>query len=527
MDLRTVWICARAAIVEVDVEGLFELDAPLRVVVNGEDRGETRQIETYIGDLEPAQHYDVAFMDGDACRAHALFDTKPESFTLDVRAFGAAGDGQRDDTSSIQTAILCCPADGRVLIPRGMYKVSSLFLKDGVSVELAAGAQLQAVYDREGRAYLPGTIEGAEGYGYKGTGLLPLGTWEGESAQMFTGIINGIQVKNACVYGEGCIDGQANYENWWPDHKTIRIAARPHLFFLTECENVALVGVTLRNSPSWNIHPVLSHGLEFRCLTLESPKVSPNTDGINPESCSDLVISGCLFSVGDDCIAIKSGKLQMQRVLRPPVRTMLVEHCCMHYGHGGVVLGSEAAGGVIGLHVKNCLFDHTDRGLRIKTRRGRGKDSIYDDILFEHISMVGVGTPFTVNSFYFCDVDGKSDYVQERNPLPVDERTPHVRSLTFRDIEANESRLAASYIVGLPEMPIEQVAFYNVHVTYGSHIDPEPPEMACYVEPIAKRGLIVNNAQHVILSNVVIEGQEGKEFDFDHVARVDQYSSEK
>ncbi|OZG67491.1 glycoside hydrolase family 28 protein [Bifidobacterium eulemuris] len=515
MRLSIVWKCARAAVVEADDGGVYRTRTQWRIIVNDRLWGTTDLVETYLDGLEPNTTYRVRYerdlADGTVESSNAVFVTEPETFTLDVRDFGAAGDGERDDTISLQAAIMACPRGGRVLVPAGEYRVKNLFLTSGLTLELAEGATIAARHDRENLAYLPGTVQGEPGAGYAGGDKLPLGRWEGESFPMFCGILTGLGVNDVTVYGRGVIDGGANddEDNWWYEAKRMRVATRPRMVFLSDCERVDLVGVTVRNSPSWNIHPVLSRNLRFLNLTIESPKVSPNTDGLNPESCDDVLIKGCHFSVGDDCIAVKSGKIAMPKELRPACRNLVIEQCHMHDGHGSIVLGSEAAGGIKGLIARDCLFERTDRGLRIKTRRGRGRDSVYEAIQFDHIVMDEVKVPFVVNSFYYCDADGTSDYVQNRGPLPVDDGTPNVASLSFRNIEATNCHAAAAYITGLPESKIGRVAFHHVHVTFAPDAQPFLPAMACGVEEMTRQGIIAQNVSCLVLDDVDIEGQEG------------------
>lgn len=514
MELNVAWKCARAAVIELDDGGLFETEKEWDIYVNNVYRDKTRRIETYLDRLNPGERNVVRYESGDEVLEVGV-TCDPESFTLNVRDFGCAADGVHDDTCAIQAAIMACPRDGRVLVPAGKYLVKSLFLKSDLTLELEEGAELLASIDRETLAYLPGTREGAEGAGHARSGMLPLGTWEGESQNMYCALITGIGAKNVTIYGRGVLNGQAAHDNWWHDAKNIfrpdqgKDVARPRLVFLTECEDVSLVGFTVKNSPSWNIHPVLCDRVSAYCLTVKGPKDSPNTDGFNPESCSYVTVKGCHFSVGDDCMAIKSGKLSMPRVLRPATHDMRIEHCYMHDGHGSVVIGSEAAGGVKDLTVKSCLFERTDRGLRVKTRRGRGKDAVNEGITFEHIRMDEVKTPFVVNSFYFCDPDGKSDYVQCREALPVDSRTPSAGSLLFSDIVAHNCHAAASYITGLPESKVDRLEFKDVHVDFAENPEPFVPAMACGVEEMTRKGFIVEHVRELVLDNVVIEGQEG------------------
>ena len=170
---------------------------------------------------------------------------------------------------------------------------------------------------------------------------------------------------------------------------------------MNHCKNIVLHGITVKNSPSWNIHPYFSEDLQFIGISVLGPKDSPNTDGLDPESCKNVDIIGVYFSVGDDCIAIKSGKIYMGAKYKTPSENLTIRQCCMRDGHGSITIGSEMAGGVKNLNVENCLFLHTDRGLRIKTRRGRGKDAIVTGIRFENIIMDHVMTPVVMNSFLF------------------------------------------------------------------------------------------------------------------------------
>ena len=183
-------------------------------------------------------------------------------------------------------------------------------------------------------------------------------------------------------------------------------------------------------------------------------------------------------------------------------------------------MGSEAAGGIKYLTVSKCVFESTDRGLRVKTRRGHGRDAVNEGITFEHIRMDEVLTPFVVNSFYFCDKDGKTDYVQSREALPVDERTPGFGAMTFKDIEATNCHAAAAYITGLPESKVTRLTFEDVHVTFSPDAQPAKPAMACGVEPMVRQGIIAQNVQVLDLCNVVVEGQDGEELELENVDRV-------
>ncbi len=445
---------------------------------------------------------EVAFDDGsevsDAFRTS--FETLTVTAGVNVRDFGAYGDGEHEDTSFIQSAIMCCPEGGLVTIPEGTYLHRGIYLKSGINIEIKKNAKLILVSRREDIPRFPGKLDGSTGAdGYF------LGTWEGEPFAMFNGSVTGVNVKNVCVYGEGTIDGGANKDNWWKDPKVINIAARPRIIFLKGCENVTFTGLTLSNSPAWTVHPFFSKKMGFYDLTIKNPWDSPNTDGINPESCDGVEIAGVHFSLGDDCIAVKSGKIDMGRLYKTPSKNIHIYGCLMEDGHGAVTVGSEAAAGVRELVVERCRFVRTDRGLRIKTRRGRGKDSVMDNIIFRDIEMDGVITPFVVNSFYFCDKDGKTDYVQDRNPLPVDERTPLIKRLIFERISAVNSHYAAGWIEGLPEQPIEEIILRDIRVSFAADAKKGVPAMALNVPECSREGFIVKNCTSFIKDNVIIE----------------------
>lgn len=224
-------------------------------------------------------------------------------------------------------------------------------------------------------------------------------------------MITGLHVENVKIIGEGVFDGNAQNGDWWVNHKIMRGAWRPNGLFLVHSKAVSLQGVTIKNTPSWNLHPYFSEKIDFIDLKIESPKDSPNTDGCDPESCKDVRIIGVNFSVGDDCIALKSGKIELGRTYKQPCERVLIRNCMMKYGHGAVVLGSEMSGGMKDIEVSQCFFLDTDRGLRIKTRRGRGNDAVIDGITFNNIYMKGVLTPLVMNMYYYCDDDGKTEYV--------------------------------------------------------------------------------------------------------------------
>lgn len=466
-------------------------------------KGMTNRSVTSIFGLVPNMEYRLLLKkDNQVCSIP--FQTEQESVTFDVRKFGARASAEKDDTLAIQSAIMACPEKGRVYIPAGKYHVTSLFLKSHIRIELAKGAELIGTIDPAALPILPGMIES-----YDEKRKYHLGTFEGNPLTSYASMLTGMNVEDCVIYGEGILNGNASVDDWWKIDKSHFTIARPNMIFLSHCRGILLAGLHITKSPMWTVHPYYSEGIDIFDISIENPWNSPNTDGIDPESCKEMQILGVKFSLGDDCIAIKSGKIYMGNHFCAPASDILIAHCLMEKGHGAVTIGSEIASGVTNIQVEKCLFRDTDRGLRVKTRRGRGKKSVLDGIRFCHIKMEGVKTPFVVNSFYFCDPDGKTEYVQTRETLPVDARTPTIGKLSFEDINCEDAEYGAAYYLGLPEQPIEEINMKDIQVTFKKEAQEGSPAMALYVPNMKKAGIYAENVRKMRIERVKIEGQEG------------------
>jgi polygalacturonase len=177
-------------------------------------------------------------------------------------------------------------------------------------------------------------------------------------------------------------------------------------------------------------------------------------------------------------------------------KNVTIRNCRLEKGHGSVTIGSEIAGGVSNVHVSRCIFAGTDRGVRIKTRRGRGEKSILTDLLFENISMDHVHMPLTVNMFYFCDPDGHTEYVQSRDAYPVDYRTPGIGSITVKDADCTGVDASFVCVMGLPEAPVEKISLENIKVSYLEE-DKRVPQ-----RPVMMDGFPEMTGRSIFLKNV-------------------------
>lgn len=411
--------------------------------------------------------------------------------TLDLKPVVLKPLDLEDNTKEIQQAIDNL-SKNEYLELDGLFKVVSVFLKDNVIINIKKGTTLLGSTEREKFPILKAN-EFLNGK--------PLGTWEGRAEDSFSSIITGLGNKNVIIYGEGIVDCNSQNGDWWIDHRTLRIARRPKGIFLHTCLNIVLEGITVCNTPSWNQHPFYSDNISYYDLKLINPPTSPTTDGCDPESCKNVNIIGCYISVGDDCIAIKSGKIDFAKLYRTPSSDIIVRNCFMEQGHAGVTLGSENSGGIENVDVSKCYFKSTDRGLRIKSQRGRGNLAIIKDIKFDNIIMDSVKTGFVINAFYKAGndvVDGRfiRDYVKPS------EITPVFKTFAFNNILCKNIEYGVGFFLGLPESMIEEVKLENVSVSFNYDAKEGECAMTSWHEKFKNVGFVVENVKKLILKNV-------------------------
>lgn len=513
--VKCLYAGSTSACFELENDTAYTAPAPFDVYLNGEHRFSCETNVFSFFDLKPDTHY-LAEVGMDGMRYALPFHTHADACAVDVHSFGAVGDGVHDDTTAIQTALHFLPAGARLYFPEGVYLTRPLALRSHITLDFARDAVLLGSADRTQYPVLPGVVADLNG----GSDLMT-GAFEGLTRPMYQSLLHGEYCEDITITGLGTLDGNAQNSDFWTGFKSFE-TARPRMVFLCNCRNVTMHGVTVKNSPSWNLHPFYCENVSFYDVKVEAPENSPNTDAIDPEACIGVNIIGCHLSVGDDCVAIKSGKLELSRQRLQAAQRHVIRNCRMAFGHGAVTLGSETACGVRDLSVTRCLFDSTDRGLRIKTRRGRGKHCDITGIVFENIRMRNVITPFVINMWYnCCDPDRFSDYVKCRTPLPVDDRTPHLGAFTFRNIDCTDAHAAACYIDGLPESPIDQVTFERVSIRFADDAKSFVPAMQNDAAARCRLGLYLNNVHRVCVNQVTVCGAQGGALITENCSQVD------
>ncbi|MCR4617504.1 MAG: glycoside hydrolase family 28 protein [Lachnospiraceae bacterium] len=501
MDFKIIEIFTRCISIERINDDKFETAEAATVLINGKPAISSNLNVITVSGLTPDTEYEIS-LEGKS--QVEKFTTGHESYILNVKDFGAVGDGVHPDANAIQAAIMTCPKDGCVYVPAGKYYCTPIFLKSDMTFWVDDKAVIYGDTDRTHYPILPGVIRNE----YDNDDEISVVSWEGNPLDSFASLIMALDCKNLDIIGGGEINGNADKSDWWVDVRNKRIAWRPKLLSVNNSCDVRVCGLHLKNSAAWCVHPYYSDRLKFINLEIWNPSNSPNTDGFDPESCTDVLLLGTKISVGDDCIAIKSGKIYMATYHYKETDGIEVRNCRLERGHGSVTVGSEVAGGVRGVRVSKCVFSETDRGLRIKTRRGRGERSYITDLRFEDLVMDRVHMPITVNMFYFCDPDGHTDYVQNQNPFPVDYRTPKIGSITVKDVVC--TGVDASFVCanGLPESPIEKIELDNCKVSYlpEGKRTPQCPIMMDGFPKLSGVGVYLKNVKEAVANNVSIEG---------------------
>lgn len=434
------------------------------------------------------------------------------------KEFGVVGDGIFDNSEVFKQAFSAVKEGDILHLEAGRYKTGPLSLTaSNVVIELEKGALIQFIDDQ--------------------TLYSPLySRWEGVNCYCMHPCFLIKDAEGLLIRGEGVIDG--NGQSWWDFAKQKRntqkgpvtkieceLASlnpgydrqsgggggrlsqflRPPLLQILESNNVKIEGITLQNSPFWTVHPLYSTNIILQDLKVKNPANAPNTDGIDVDSCRFVTIKDCFVDVGDDGIALKSGSgpdgVQTDRI----TSDIVIEGCLVKSAHGGAVIGSETAAGIKDVRVHDCLFDGTDRGIRIKTRRGRG--GVISNLHFSRIRTKNNLCALTMNMYYRCGSLDPDDFSLEKKPVSA--TTPRIEDVVIEDCNCDDCTSSAAFIVGLPEAPIRNLVIKNSHfsVVKGGNTDVEESEMYEGLGSPIDRGIRLRNVE-LVIENTAVHGVE-------------------
>ena len=446
---------------------------------------------------------------------------------VDIRDFGGVGDGVVLNSEAFAKAIdaLCELGGGKVVVPTGIWLTGPITLKDNIELHIKPDAVLLFSTDRD---------------------LYPIveTVFEGLDTKRCISPINAVGVKNIAITGGGTIDGNgdswrqvkkskispsqwkallksggftnAKGDLWYPDSTSYRGAVvsdafnvpqglttdeqwnsvktylRPVMISFMNCENVLMEDCLFQNSPCWNIHPLMCKNVIINNVTVRNPWYSQNGDGLDVDSCENVLVINSSFDVGDDAICIKSGKDEDGRRRARPCRNLIVDNCIVFHGHGGFVVGSEMSGGVHNIKVTNCRFLGTDVGLRFKSCRGRG--GVVDNIFIEDIVMMNIPTEPLLFDLHYggksaveAAADGASPFDVEY--VPADETTPQFKDIFIKNVVCSGAA-RAMYFNGIPEKNIENIVVENCEI-------------------VSDKGADLRYSNGVLLKNVKISQSKG------------------
>lgn len=353
---------------------------------------------------------------------------------------------QRDNMNVIQEAIDACPdTGGTVVIPAGEWYTKKLHLKSNLVLQLEEGCVVH--FSDQPEDYLPVVFT----------------RWEGVECYNYSPLIYAKDCTNITITGNGVFDG--NGQKWWkwkqlqqsaatalceaeskritPEDRifgTEQAALRPSFIQFIHCSNIILRDFTIQEGPQWTIHPVYCENVYVGRIKVYSH--GPNTDGLNPDSCKNVLIEQCLFHTGDDGIAINSGLNEDGWRVNVPCEGIEIRECVFTGGHAAIAIGSGMSGGVKNVWAHDCIIRDTERGIRLKSMRGRG--GYINHVCFEDMTISNVEEEAIQVSMNY----GSSTAV------PVSDKAPVFSDISFKRIHGSGAKVGVE-LRGLPESPLE------------------------------------------------------------------------
>lgn len=381
-------------------------------------------------------------------------------FTVNLKDKGITEQTSVTDLVNRTIAEVSAKGGGTVVIPAGKWKSARIVLKSNVNLHLEEGAEIE--FGGRAEDYLPAVFTRHEGIEIMGPAAFIYANGENNIAITGKGIIYGPPMDaeirkrpNGASVVEKDIPWDMPIEQRIYDGMEGRTFYRPKTISPINCTNVLIEGITMERSTLWNVVPIYCENVIIRGITVNSTDV-PSGDGIDIESCKNVLIEYCTLNCGDDCFTLKAGRAEDGLRVGKPTENVVIRYSLAQHGHGGVTCGSETAGVIKNLYVHDCVFDGTRTGIRFKTRRNRGGGS--DGTYYERLRMINVGKAFT------WDLLGSAYYMGElaaRYPArKVNRLTPDVKNIRISDfiVESADQFFTAN---GIPEIPFNNVVVEN------------------------------------------------------------------
>ncbi|HWA25871.1 MAG TPA: glycoside hydrolase family 28 protein [Lacunisphaera sp.] len=412
--------------------------------------------------------------------------------TVDIRDHGAVPGGEVVNTAAFAKAIAAAAGagGGRVLVPAGRWLTGPIHLRSNLELHLAEGAEI--IFSDRFEDYLPPVlvrVGGVELYNY-------------------SPFVYALDCVNVAVTGPGKLNGNATAWHPWKTKETRVIfqlapkgvpvekrifgtpeaAIRPNFLVLMNCRNVLLEGFTIGSGANWTIHPVYCENVIVRRVHVLTD--GPNNDGIDPDSCRNVLIEHCVFDTGDDCVVLKSGYNEDGWRVARPMENLVMRWCSSKRGHGGLVVGSEMSGDVRNVYLYDCDFDGTDRAVRIKSRRGRG--GVVENVWIDNLRVRNMQSEVVIMNM---------DYSADRNAA-ANEKAPLFRNIHLKNITADGAPVAIR-MVGLDDSPIQDITFEDMTVAstegaFATHVQGLRFDRV-RISPRKGPAYVLNNARDVFI----------------------------
>lgn len=450
--------------------------------------------------------------------------------TVNIKDFGAVNGGTVLNSKAFADAIAAVSkkGGGKVIIPAGIWLTGPIILKSNIELHAEAGALIKFSTDKSLYPLVETSFEGLNtwrcispiyGKNLENIAFTGKGVWDGSGEvwrQVKKSKLTESQWKKFVASG-GVLNEKK--DSWYPsetfmkasigadqnvrldlktkeDFEAIHDFLRPVLVSIQNSKRVLFDGPTFQNSPAWNIHPLMVEDLIVRNVSVRNPWFSQNGDGLDVDSCKNVLVENSTFDVGDDAICIKSGKDKDGRDRGIPCENIIIRNNIVYHGHGGVTVGSEMSGGVKNLHVSNCSFMGTDVGLRFKSNRGRG--GVVENIFISDIYMTDIPSQAISFDLYYGGKSIAETLAEGGNKIkteivPVDEKTPQFKNISIKNITI-AGAYQAVFLQGLPEMNLENIEISNL---IGK----------------AEKGFSIIDAKGIKLSNIKLDIKESTIFD--------------